>query len=312
MSSLSLPVDLQVQFIGYWLETLVYGIYLTTCVSCARALLRIQTGPEVRWRTRKEIKWFFVVVASLLFTVSTLDIVVGLLRTMQLFVVVNSDQNGLADSSNVSSWITIARFVTQMIQLLLGDLVLVYRCLIVYGHCWKLAVPSVLLYVTDVAVAVAFISDKNTLRALGFRGSTSYSNPPPLWALWVTFFGIAAIQNILTTWLLIQRIWNIDRQGRKLAGNLQPAPQRSLRNVIRILAECGVCYTTMIVATFVVSLFNSKNAIYPVSDVTLQAAGIAFNFIIMQTGPTHGSKAVPIQDGAQMSSLRFHVASTTE
>ncbi|KAK6966771.1 hypothetical protein R3P38DRAFT_3299459 [Favolaschia claudopus] len=291
MSSPSLTVDIQAQFLGYWLETLVYGIYpYNMCFL--------------------EIKWFFVVVASLLLTVSTFDIVVGLLRTMQLFVVVNSDQNGLAYSSNVWSWINIARFVTQMIQLLLGDLVLVYRCWIVYGHSWKLALPSVLLYITDVAVAVAFISG-NT-RALGFRGATSISIAPPLWPLWIPFFGIAAIQNILTTWLLIMRIWKIDHQGRKLGGISQPAPQRSLRNVVRILAECGLCYTTMIVATFVVSLFNNNNVIYPVSDVTLQAAGIAFNFIIMQTAPNHGRTAVPMEDGAQMSSLRFHVASTAE
>ncbi|KAK7026390.1 hypothetical protein R3P38DRAFT_2949556 [Favolaschia claudopus] len=298
----------QFQFLGYWLETLVYGIYLTTCVSCARALLRIRIGPELRWRTRREIKWFFVVVASLLFTVSTFDIVVGLLRTVQLLVVVNSDQNGLVYSSNVWSWINIARFVTQMIQLLLGDLVLVYRCWIVYGHSWKLALPSVLLYITDVAVAVAVAFISGNTRALGFRGATL---APPLWPLWVSFFGIAAIQNILTTWLLIRRIWKVDHQGRKLGGISHPAPQRSLRNVIRVLIECGLCYTTMILATFVASLFNN-DAIYPVSDVTLQAAGIAFNFIIIQAASNHGRTAVSIEEGVQMSSLRFHVASTAE
>ncbi|KAK6977331.1 hypothetical protein R3P38DRAFT_2810509 [Favolaschia claudopus] len=299
MSSLSM------QFVGYWLETLFYGIYLTTCVSCVRALLLIHTGSEVRWRTRSEIKWFFLVIGTLLFVVCMFEIIVGLLVTMQLFVGGNAHQNVLPDASNASTLYTIAssnpsRWVTivtseiapQIIQSLLGDLVLVHRCLIFYGRCWTIVLPSVLLYIADIALAVAFIVG-TILAADGSRGA-ALATLPWLWYFVVTFFSVAAFQNILTTWLLIRRIWKVDQQARKVGGISQPASQRSLRHVIRILAECGLCYTTMIVLTL----------------VTLLAAGIAFNFIIMQTAPTVERTAVLTEDGVQTSSLRFHVAST--
>ncbi|KAK6969027.1 hypothetical protein R3P38DRAFT_3505636 [Favolaschia claudopus] len=324
MTSQSLLVELQ--FVGYWLETLIYGIYLTTCVSCLRSLLLIHTGSEVRWRTRREVKWFFLVVGTSLFVVSTFHIIMGLLQTMQLFVGGNDHQNGLTDSSNGAEWFIVARneFITQVIQSLLGDLVLVYRfishrvhrsqhrsnshprCLIVYGPCWKLALPSILLYIADVAFAVSFIAGI-ILTLDGFRVATV----PWLSAFGLTFFLVAALQNILTTCLLIWRIWKVDQQARKLGRISPPAPQRSLRHIIRVLAESGVCYTTMIILVFVVSVLNNA-AMYPVSDVALQAAGIAFNFIIMQTAPSHERTAGPMEDGVQTSSLRFHVASTAE
>ncbi|KAK6974141.1 hypothetical protein R3P38DRAFT_3240021 [Favolaschia claudopus] len=322
MSSLSM------QFVGYWLETLFYGIYLATCVSCVRALLLIHTGSEVRWRTRSEVKWFFLVIGTLLFVVSMFEIIVGLLVTMQLFVRGNAHQNVPPDgsnasklnsiaSSNPSKWATIvtSEIAPQIIQSLLGDLVLVHRCLIFYGRCWTIVLPSVLLYIADVALAVAFIVG-TILAADGSRGA-ALATLPWLWYFVVTFFSVATVhpirklQNILTTWLLIRRIWKVDQQARKVGGISQPASQRSLRHVIRILAECGLCYTTMIVLTLVVSLFPN-NAIYPISDVTLLAAGIAFNFIIMQTAPPVERTAVLTEDGVQTSSLRFHVASTAE
>ncbi|KAK6974105.1 hypothetical protein R3P38DRAFT_3378759 [Favolaschia claudopus] len=333
MSSLSM------QFVGYWLETLFYGIYLTTCVSCIRALLLIHTGSEVRWRTRTEVKWFFLVIGTLLFMVSMFEIIVGLLVTMQLFVGGNARQNVPPDgssafklytiaSSNPSRWVTIVTIAPQIIQSLLGDLVLVRLCLlsslfgldtalqvhrfishqfhivdltckyprflIFYGRCWTIVLPSVLLYIADVALAVAFIVG-TILAADGSRGA-ALATLPWLWYFVVTFFAVAAFQNILTTWLLIRRIWKVDQQARKVGGISQPASQRSLRHVIRILAECGLCYTAMIVLTLVVSLFPN-NAIYPISDVTLLAAGIAFNFIIMQTAPSVERTTLLSEDG---------------
>ncbi|KAK7000514.1 hypothetical protein R3P38DRAFT_3055979, partial [Favolaschia claudopus] len=250
-----------IQFVGYWVETLVYGIYLTTCVSCIRALLRIHVGSEMRWRTRREVKLFFVVVGISLFVVSTFHIVAGLLQTLQFFVGGNDHHVGpvLAYntySSNGPTWIIIARFITQIIQSLLGDLVLVYRCLIVYGPGWKLLLPSVLLYIADVALAVTFIF--GIILALD---GTAISAPLWLYSVWMTFLLVAALQNILSTSLLIWRIWKVDQQARKLGGIFQPASQRSLRHVVQVLAECGLCYTTMIVLTFVASYSAAMQSI---------------------------------------------------
>ena len=44
-----------------------------------------------------------------------------------------------------------------------------------------------------------------------------------------------------------------------------PTYQPRLRTVIRVIAESGAAYTTMVFMTFVVSMFRS-NALYPLSD----------------------------------------------
>jgi hypothetical protein len=69
--------------------------------------------------------------------------------------------------------------------------------------------------------------------------------------------------------LLVWRIWRIEHQNEKFrAGNMTlsaPVYQPRLRKVIRVVAESGLAYSTLVFLTFVVSVCNS-NTLYPFSD----------------------------------------------
>jgi len=161
---------------------------------------------------------------------------------------------------------------------------LIYRCYIVYARRWPVILASGILYLGGIAMA---------LKLLAVEGSTSDAaitlNSSVIKPWWSAFFAITAAQNSLTTTLLVWRIWRVEHENVKYRGTRfrtvsQPSSQPGLRKVLRVIAESGAAYTTMVLLTFVVSMCNS-NALYPLSDATLQATGITFNVIIVRSTP---------------------------
>jgi hypothetical protein len=69
--------------------------------------------------------------------------------------------------------------------------------------------------------------------------------------------------------LLVWRIWRVEHQNamfRSTTASFTPVQQPRLHKVIRVVAESGLAYTTLLLMTFVLSLCSS-NALYPLSDV---------------------------------------------
>ena len=75
-----------------------------------------------------------------------------------------------------------------------------------------------------------------------------------------------------TAGLIVWRIWGVNKRSSPVVtranGRVRgvPTPRTKLEQVIRIIIESGLIYTTLVVATFICELAKS-NAIYGVSDV---------------------------------------------
>ncbi|KAF5347962.1 hypothetical protein D9756_010218 [Leucocoprinus leucothites] len=266
------------QLSGNFCETLFYGMYLVTCTFCARTLLITGSGREERWLRWHEIRWMMAIVAILLFAICTFDTAIGLLHNFHAFVESNDAETELLD---IADWINIARSVNQTIAMILGDFVLIYRCWIVYGRRWLVITPSLILYLGNLAMAAKLIEVEANPKTL--RGISLNSDQIRPW--WLAFFAIVAVQNTLTTGILIWRIWRVEKQSERLMhpslGSVMNQP-RHLSKVIRVIAESGAAYTTCVFVTFLVSVTHS-NALYPTSDMTLIATGIAFNVILVRS-----------------------------
>ncbi|KAF7374543.1 hypothetical protein MSAN_00338900 [Mycena sanguinolenta] len=275
----------EAQLTGLYFETLGYGIYLVTCCLCARTLFWIQQ-PERggRLRRRSEIRWWLVSVFSFLFVASTFDDIIGLVHIILAFVKYKGPGGAKGELTNIHEWINIVRGFDQFCVMIVGDFVLIYRCFVVYGRRWPAIAVSFILCLAGIAMGIKVMQIEITTSNAAIAISSNAINP------WESaFFAITAAQNVLTTSLLVWRIWRVERQNEKLrgSGNISlPAPihQPQLRKVIRVIAESGLAYSTLVFVTFVVSVCGS-NALYPVSDATLQATGITFNFIIIRSTP---------------------------
>lgn len=166
--------------------------------------------------------------------------------------------------------------------MIVGDFVLIYRCYIVYGRRWIVVVPSFMLYLTGIAMAIKLMFVEITTSNGAITLNSNVIKP---W--WSAFFAITAAQNVLTTSkltafpvpiayfhvlaLLVWRIWRVEHQNARYratvsrTNSMTPPPQTHLRKVIRVVAESGLAYSTLVFMTFVVSVCNS-NALYPLSD----------------------------------------------
>ncbi|KAF7335992.1 hypothetical protein MSAN_02312900 [Mycena sanguinolenta] len=257
----SFPIT-EAQITGNYFETLTFGMYLVTCCFCAKSLFWIpQPGGEDRLRRSSEIRWLLA------------------------FVFYTGPGGATTELTNIHDWINIARSFAQTANMIVGDFVLIYRCFVVYGRRLLVIVPSFILYLTGIAMAIKLMQVEITTTS-GNGKITLNSNVIKPW--WSAFFAITAAQNVLTTTLLVWRIWRVEHQNSMFRGartaSYTPGHQPRLNKVIRVVAESGLAYSTLVFMTFVVSVCNS-NALYPLSDATLQATGITFNVIIIRSTP---------------------------
>jgi hypothetical protein len=69
------------QIVGYFVTSVLYGLYLYTFFQCLYALLRSRSG----WKGYSDIHWGVVVVTLTFFVNGTFNISLGLLRLIQQF-----------------------------------------------------------------------------------------------------------------------------------------------------------------------------------------------------------------------------------
>ncbi|KAF8188838.1 hypothetical protein K438DRAFT_1936197 [Mycena galopus ATCC 62051] len=288
----------EAQLTGHYFETLGYGMYLATCCLCAQTLFWIpQPGGGERLRRRSEIRWLLISVFFFLFVVSTFDDIIGLVHMILAFVKYQGPGGAKGELTNIHEWIHIVRSFDQIGIMIVGDFVLIYRCFVVYGRRWPAIAVSFMLYLAGIAMGIKLINAAITLN----------SNVIKPW--WSAFFAITAAQNVLTTSLLVWRIWRVEHRNAKLRASRDislsaPVSQPRLRKVIRVVTESGLAYSTLVFVTF----------------VALQATGITFNVIIIRSTPRREDEFIEFAQtergiaGRAFSGLQFisHATATAD
>ncbi|KAF7763605.1 hypothetical protein Agabi119p4_8142 [Agaricus bisporus var. burnettii] len=265
------------QLAGIICEAVFYGIYLVTCVFCAQTLLLVGSNQEVRWARLREIRWMMAIIAMIFFLISTWDLAIGILQLFQAFI---SSEEPVAEYNKVANWINIARILNQGLTILLGDFCLIYRCWIVYERRWLVIAPSLILYFCAIAMMIKVVEIESNPRVV--EPITNAIHP---W--FATMFGVSVVQNISTTGLLVWRIWRIENEVDKYINDpsgsvFNACRPRRLQKVMRVIAESGMIYTTTVFVAFLSSVSGS-NATCVVATMALQAAGIAFNVILVRS-----------------------------
>ncbi|KAJ7749586.1 hypothetical protein DFH07DRAFT_828975 [Mycena maculata] len=264
----------EAQLVGSFLESVFWGFYLVTLVLCLRTLL---FNANLEFKRPNTLTWTMLSVTVLMGTFATVDVATGLLHNIQAFVLYKGAGGAAQEFSNISDWVNIIRTVDTLVQTLLGDGMLIYRCWMVYGKSWRVVAFSILLWCGAAACTGMVLHIEGTLHSNALI--TSGSLQPLVTSFWL----LTITLNLLTTGLLVFRIWKVDRQNARFAyqtASSQYRPSR-LRKVMRIIIESGLMYTVVAFITFVTYIVNS-NSSYGTSDVEVQIVGIAFNLIIIR------------------------------
>ncbi|KAJ7719956.1 hypothetical protein B0H16DRAFT_1218975, partial [Mycena metata] len=266
----------EAQIVGLFLESVFWGIYLVTFFLCLRSLL-FKANFELKWFS--DLNWPMLLVTLIMCVFSTLDVAIGLMHNIQAFILYKGPGGASQELSRISDWVNIIKTVDVLLQTTLGDGMLIFRCWMVYSKSWPVVVFSMLLWLGGSVCTVMIIRIEATLRSDTLI--TSDSLKPLILSFWI----LTIVQNILTTGLLVFRIWRVDQQNARFAYHTNSSSankrQSKLRQVMRVIIESGLMYTTIALITFITYIANS-NSTYGVSDVEVQMVGITFNLIIIR------------------------------
>ncbi|KAJ7576922.1 hypothetical protein C8J56DRAFT_971940 [Mycena floridula] len=248
------------EIVGLCLESIGYGIFLITFFPCIKVLVW-----DSSFRRRKTINWIMLVVACLLFCFATMDVAFGLQHNIVAFVLYTGPGGAAEQFSDISNYVSVMKSVDVFFSVIIGDAMLIYRCWVVYGKSYLVIAFPLLIWMADTACAMVLTWIEATFHSHSLLLAGKFG--PFL----TSFASLTIVQNVITTALIIWRIWKVDRENAKYrynTGSTNTGTRRSsrLRNVMRIVIESGLLYTTFAVISFCTYVTNS-NAFYVTTDM---------------------------------------------
>jgi hypothetical protein len=262
----------EAQITGLFIESVLFGVHLISVGYCTRALVSTRT----RWKRADEISWAMLCVSLVLLANATFDVTLGFYHNLQAFVFYTGQGGAVQEFTDISNWINVSKSLTVVVQTMIGDAMLIYRCWIIYNRSWLVVAFSILLWLGCFASTIWVIFLEATLHS---RVLVSASQLLPAGT---TFWGLTISLNIITTTMIVWRIWKVDRSNKQTRiDSHSKGSHSSLHNVMRIVVESGLLYTATAFITFVTFVVGS-NGVYVITDAEIQVVGIVFNMIIIR------------------------------
>ncbi|OCH94025.1 hypothetical protein OBBRIDRAFT_885108 [Obba rivulosa] len=160
--------------------------------------------------------------------------------------------------------------VNIVVQSLIGDATWIYRCWIVYERNWKAIIFSIFLWISGLVVSTLVVVKAGPTHR--FKGINDPSLTPFIGSALV----LTVVLNIVTTTLIVLRIWRVSRGIR-----IYIVGQQRLTYVMRIIVESGLLYTLSAILVLMTSVFKS-NLDYIAGHCFVQMIGISFNLVIVR------------------------------
>ncbi|KAJ8488385.1 hypothetical protein ONZ45_g13973 [Pleurotus djamor] len=280
----------EARIVGFFLECTAFGIFLITFPLCMRALLWHQG----KMRSLGSVNWPMFVAAILLAVFVTFDVIITLIWLVKAFVLNNHDGDAAQQVfTDISNWINVMRTVNFLIPVLIGDLVLIYRCWVVYSQSYRAVFLPAFIWFCDAAIGSYIIHVESRLHEHGPL------QVPELTPFFTSFLVITVAQNFITTTMIILRIRHVD----------QLSARTKLQRVMRIVIESGLLYT----ATAIISLATYLSGSFSynsVTDAELPILVIAFNLIIIRAKSQPSENTEYTFAYTQESAIQIKVPST--
>ncbi|KAF9039228.1 hypothetical protein BJ165DRAFT_374873 [Panaeolus papilionaceus] len=242
------------------------GIFLVSFFNCLRVLLWSQGW----FKPKHAINKTMLTAAMLMFTFASLDVAFHLRHNLDAFIAYDGDP--IDEFLKTSHWLSVMKMVCYVVQTFIGDSILLYRCWVVYNKRWLVVVGPVILWLGTTVCGALTVYVQATLDDT----SGALLNVSSLVPFITSMLCLTLVINVLTTSLIVHRIWKIRREVRYRSTIHSQSP---LTSVLIVLIESGLMYTCSIVILFALYM-TSNNAQYGVSNAVVQIIGITFNLII--------------------------------
>jgi len=252
--------------VGLVMQAFFYGIFQALFIACMYVL--------IYGRTTDRINYHFIITAIVMWVLIGINFALSWSRIMDAFI---SGQDALranpeavvAYFGDLRQWKEVARTGVYVGLTAVADTLFIYRLYIVWGrNRYVIALPILLLcgsLTSGIGIEVV----------IGTSSTDLFSSSLAGWA--TSFFSISLAQNIITTCLIVYRIWRVNMDVARGPGS------RSLWPVISVILESGAIYSStllVLLATYASGSF----AQYIALDMLVPIIGITFNLIIVRVG----------------------------
>ncbi|KAG2033009.1 hypothetical protein BDR03DRAFT_712893 [Suillus americanus] len=218
-----------------------------------------------------------VAVATLLFLLSTTHMVVGIIRVEDGLVKQRDTYPGgsAAFFANVAEETFVVKDAIIILQTLLGDGVVIYRCYIVWQSVWIIIIPCVMWC---------------GIAAFGTYGVYCFSRAPngsiftnQTGHFVATFMTLTLATNLLSSGLLAYRIWMSER---KVSGIRATKGKMYL---LRVLVDAAILYSTALCSSLICFAL-SNNGLYVMADLNVPIISITFYMVFIRLASSQHSR----------------------
>ncbi|KDQ52237.1 hypothetical protein JAAARDRAFT_198413 [Jaapia argillacea MUCL 33604] len=260
--AVGIPLD-TAEIVALFLESVCYGIF---CV-----LFAITLWVLVK---KRETNRIWVAVVCVMYLLATVHLIISVYRAVYGFVNSSANPGGaIGFFAAISDPTFVSKSAVLLVQTVLGDSFMIYRCYIVWEKKWPIITAPLLLLVG--------------LMISGARVMYLLANAKPgalifLAALqpWITaYFATTMCTNIVCTACITYKIW---ARGRSLGGQ-NGYIQTSLSPVMVIVIESGALYSSAVLCQLVTYLVGS-NGQNIIIDMITPLIGITFCLVTVRVG----------------------------
>lgn len=224
-------------------------------------------------RSLQDINRPIAVVAILLLLVSTVHMIVTIIRVENGFVKYRDTWPGgpAAFFADITEETYVIKHALYIFQTVLADGVMVYRCYVVWQSIRIIIIPAI-VWCTIVATGIHAV----------YSVSQASNNPGDVFASqlkkWITaFFASTITTNLLCSALLAYRIWAIEREVAKV----RTTKKGTMMPLVRILVDAAVLYS-VVLFSLLICFLSGNNGESVLTDLVMPIISIAFYMVLIR------------------------------
>ncbi|KAG2141133.1 uncharacterized protein EDB93DRAFT_1241794 [Suillus bovinus] len=262
-SSTGMPLD-AATLMSTILEGILYGFSL---------LMFIGTMWIFTYKRRmRDTNWPTIAVATLLFLLSTAHMVVGIIYVENGLVSYRDTFPGgpVAYFADLLQGLFVVKNAILVLQTLLGDGVVIYRCYVVWQSVRIIILPCIMWC----GVAVFGVCMVYSMSQPQVNDSTNFFLDAT--TQWITtFISFTIATNLLSSGLLAYRVWTIERRV---------STSRTTKNkipILRVFVDAAVLYSAAVCSSLI-SFVCSSSGMYVMADLVIPIIPIAFYMVFIR------------------------------
>ncbi|KAH6885078.1 hypothetical protein BKA70DRAFT_1204915 [Coprinopsis sp. MPI-PUGE-AT-0042] len=252
-----------IYLLGFWLEALLYGLYLCLFV----ATIVVFAREDVKRPFASKV---FLGGNTLMFILISMHNILNGYRLVVGFALQVGVRAPITYLNAVGNWVAYSLPILLSMVIWTGDALVIYRCFLIWQRSfWVIAIPLLLFFFTIGAQVTNFwwVRHQSDVRhILGGR-----------WPFLNLTFPLYFAQNVLTTGLILFKIWSRYKRG-KASGLPAPLNTPSLISIMRIIVESAALYTALMLVMVVLRALDHPVRLL-IHCVLVPTIGITFTLM---------------------------------